>query len=157
MRLRIAILAALVLAIMPATAEAKIWFDDLGGRTVEPWALVRTSIAGCQESLGCIPGIAGTPAYAVPTSKPRPRTCRAARRYHRAGRVTDRGVLRFRAPDRVGRYSLVIAYMDGDFCRPMPASAAFRVAARSALEAFTPRARSEHRAHALPRFRPQRP
>jgi hypothetical protein len=129
MRLRLALLAALILAIAAPAAEAKIWFEDLRGRQVQPWALVRTHIAGCQEQLGCIPEIAGTPAYALAPWRRLPRSCRVAERGHRAGRITARGVLQFRAPKRPGRYRLVIGYQDGDVCRPMPASPVFRVVA----------------------------
>jgi hypothetical protein len=129
MRRRIAMLAALVLAVAAPAAEGKIWFEDLRGRQLQPWALVRTHIGGCQQQPGCIPGIAGTPAYALTPWRRLPRSCRGIERGHRAGRITDRGVLQFRAPRRPGRYRLAIGFRDGDVCRPMPASPVFRVVA----------------------------
>jgi hypothetical protein len=122
-------LAALALA-APGTASAKVWFDDVQGQRYEPWQLVTTTMAGCQDTGGaeCIPGISGSPVFAVPfNGQFRSWTCWRAARHARAGRITPRGGLRFRAPVQAGRYQLVVVAENDTPCWAAAASMGFRV------------------------------
>ena len=110
MRITVLVAFAVLALLAPGTASAKVWFDDLQGREFEPWELVTTTMAGCEDTgrAVCIPEIAGMPVYAVPfNGQWRTWRCKPAARQHRAGRITARGQLRFRAPEP-GRYQLVL-------------------------------------------------
>ena len=131
-RLTLALAAALAALTLAPAAEAKVWFESLRGRQVEPFALVSTEIAGCNGSTSCIPDMTGMPFYAKPLRAKRPKRCAALERWPRAGRLSHRATLRFRAPDTPGRYELIAALDTGVGCSPAPASPPFRVVRASA-------------------------
>jgi hypothetical protein len=130
MRILVLLTLAALALLAPGTASAKVWFDDLQGREFAPWELVTTTMAGCEETgrAVCIPDIAGMPVYAVPfNGQWRTWRCRTAARHHRAGRITPRGRLRFRAPVRPGRYGLVLVAEGDTPCWAAAVSAGWRV------------------------------
>jgi hypothetical protein len=130
MRILVLVSLAALALLVPATASAKVWFGDVQGQRYAPWQLVTTTMAGCEDTGAavCIPGIAGNPVYAVPfNGQFRTWGCKRAARHHRAGRVTPRGQLRFRAPERPGRYQLVLAAEGQTPCWAASVSAGFRV------------------------------
>lgn len=111
MRILVLVTVAALALVLPGTASAKVWFDDVQGQEYGPWELVTTTMSGCEDTgrAVCIPEIAGMPVFAVPfNGQWREWRCKPASRYHRAGRITARGQLRFRAPERPGRYQLVL-------------------------------------------------
>ena len=130
MRILVLLAVAALALLAPGTASAKVWFDDLQGQELAPWELVTTTMAGCEDTgrAVCIPEIAGMPVYAVPfNGQWRTWRCRTAARHHRAGRITPRGQLRFRAPVRPGRYQLVLVAEGDTPCWAAAVSAGFRV------------------------------
>jgi hypothetical protein len=130
MRILVLVTLAALALVAPGTASAKVWFGDVQGQAYEPWQLVTTTMAGCEDTgrAECIPGIAGSPVFAVPfNGQWREWTCKRAARHHRAGRITPRGQLRFRAPERPGRYQLVMAAESQTPCWAASVSAGFRV------------------------------
>ena len=130
MRITVLVAFAVLALLAPGTASAKVWFDDLQGREFEPWELVATTMAGCEDTgrAVCIPEIAGMPVYAVPfNGQWRTWRCKSAARQHRAGRITARGQLRFRTPERPGRYQLVLVAESDRPCWAASVSAGWRV------------------------------
>lgn len=127
----LALVTAAALAVLwPGTASAKVWFGDVQGQRYAPWQLVTTTMSGCEDPgrAVCIPDLAGSPVYAVPfNGQFREWRCGRAARHHRAGRITPRGQLRFRAPERAGRYQLVLVAEGQTPCWAAPVSAGFRV------------------------------
>jgi hypothetical protein len=98
--MRAFILAAVILAVLAAPAGAKVWFQDMGRRTVHWDQHVTTAIAGCADAPGCGDVVGRHPVW--------------MRRVHGHGRwllarIDDSGRLRFRVPHAPrGRYRLIV-------------------------------------------------
>lgn len=113
-------------AALVSVADAKVWFVDLGGRTVRWDQRVGSTIAGCPGNDACAAAVTGTVVY-LRRGEVR-RTPPQRRRLVRAGVVNRHGTLRFRVPHvRVGRYHLVAVGGSGEDRRWVPVSGAFRV------------------------------
>ena len=114
--MRVVVLAAVLCAVLAAPATAKVWFLDMGGRTVRWEQRVTTGIAGCAGNPGC--------GQVVGQRRMWLRRLHGHRLWP-IGRIDDEGRLRFRVP-RVapGRYRLIA---EADNGRHIQASEAFRV------------------------------
>jgi hypothetical protein len=96
--LRIALIAVVSALVLAAPAAGKIWFQDIGGRTVRWDQRVVASISGCADAPGCGQIVESKPVF-----------LRAVRgeRLLRLGRINDAGRVRFRVPRvALGRYRL---------------------------------------------------
>jgi len=95
----VAIAIGVLLLTAPA-ADAKVWFQDMGGRAVHRGATVSTTIMGCPGNESCRAAVEGVAIYV--------RRVRGAPELERVGRVSGSGTLRFRVPPvHTGRYRLV--------------------------------------------------
>src|SRR5215210_7953414 len=124
MRTRLTIVlaaAAAALALAPA-AEAKVWFESMGGQRVEPFALVSTEVAGCNGVTACLPELTGLRIYSRSVGPPRPKRCARLERFASAGRLSHKATLRLRAPKTPGRYELMAALTDTTACYPVVVS-----------------------------------
>jgi hypothetical protein len=109
------VVVAVLLVTAPA-ADAKVWFQDMGGRAVRRGDAVSTTIMGCPGNESCRAAVEGVVVYV--------RRLRGAPESARAGRISGNGTLRFRVPHvHTGRYRLVAR--EGG--RLVNASAAFSV------------------------------
>jgi hypothetical protein len=114
-----AVLIALILSLALAVpATAKIWFQDMGGRTVHWDESVVASISGCADAPGCGDVVGRHLVFLRAVG---------GHRLRALARIDDSGRVRFRVP-RVapGRYRL-IAKEGG---RTLQASSWFRVLRR---------------------------
>jgi hypothetical protein len=107
---RLALIAVAFALVLAAPAAGKVWFQDIGGRTIRWDQRVVASISGCAGNPGC-----GNVVYLRAVG---------GRRLRTLTRIDDQGRARFRVPHVApGRYRLV-AYESG---RARHVSSWFRV------------------------------
>lgn len=107
-------------------AEAKIYFGDLGGETLEWDERVSSSITNCAGNASCMDHVEGVVVYLRrgprARSRPDPDTLR------RVARVTRNGTIRFRVPHvSRGRYHLLARIPTDTGGRWFPVSGSFRI------------------------------
>lgn len=92
--------AAVILAlVVAAPATAKIWFQDMGGRTVRWDQRVVASISGCADAPGCGDVVRRHTVFLRAVG---------GHRLRRLARIDDSGRVRFRVPRIApGRYRLI--------------------------------------------------
>ena len=98
--MRALVLTVVIWAVLAAPAAAKVWFQDMGRRTVRWDQRVTTVIANCADAPGC-GDIVGRHRVWM----------RHVRGHHRwvLARIDDSGRLRFRVPHApAGRYRLIV-------------------------------------------------
>ena len=129
-RFAVSLVTVLLLTVAAPTALGKTFFG-LGGETFAPGEIVRAEIAGCGNNDSCGRVVEGLRVFLAPG--PAPRAGRAdAAGLRLAGRITRRGVLVFRAPNRRGTWHLLarpyrgapefLAVSAGFLVRPTPSS-----------------------------------
>ena len=97
--IRAATVALLLSLVLAAPATAKIWFEDMGGRTVHWDQRVVASIVNCSGNPGCGDVVGRRMVYLRRVG---------GKRLHRLARVDHNGRVRFRVPHLApGRYRLV--------------------------------------------------
>ena len=118
---------ALGLLAVAAPAEAKIFFGDIGGRTLEWNQRTTATIAGCSKSSACREHVQGVVVYLRPGSRSRSRPEPGT--LERLGRISADGTISFRVPRvRAGRYHLLARIpVDSGGKRWFPASGSFRI------------------------------
>lgn len=115
---------AVVLASAPG-AEAKVWFQDMGGRVLRWDHVVSSTILGCPGNESCREAVEGVTVYLRRTASPRNPDLLLV------GRITGRGMLTFQVPRvGVGRYHLVARVRAGETTQLVKASSSFRVVRR---------------------------
>lgn len=125
----IALLTTFLVALVVPTALGKTFFG-LAGETFAPGEIIRAEIAGCKGNDSCGRVVQGLRVFLAPgpaSHKGRPDVSGL----RRAGRITRRGVLVFRAPSRPGTWHLLARPYRGA-PRFLPVSAAFAVRATAA-------------------------
>jgi hypothetical protein len=97
--LRLALIAVVSVLVLAAPAAGKVWFQDIGRRTVHWDQRVVASISGCAEAPGCGQLVGRRLVFLRAVG---------GHRLWRLARVDDTGRVRFRVPHiAAGRYRLV--------------------------------------------------
>ena len=123
------VVAAALLAAAAPTANAKVWFAEMGGRVVHWDQRASSTILGCPGNPSCRDAVEGITVYL--RRGPTARGAIGRRGLTRLGPVSARGTITFRVPHVApGRFHLVARVPAGDTRRWVAVSGTFRIRQR---------------------------